>query len=402
MDVVYPRKKTYDGYEEIEDFVKLENNTSDTFCFHRAFLSCLSEDYQIFEDESKREKLVQLFLRELEDFLTSVSDKNNEYFLEKFQKAYSLSKNKNNYVLEGKEILKLTIKDKNSKLEENLFDLETMKKFLSNSKIFEIFNLPFLAEFLDQRYNIMVSENSEIKDYLTSKERNLLPSNILNLVNISDCRWRNLLFLVLSQIFKINIFLCRAWKNEITVVKDYFTNDNFPYIMIFYTNGKVSLTGVEHSTHFEGGGLKTLKGIKTILDTKKDNSVIQKLKSLSETKRDDELMEKYHSYLKKIDNDISLSSLNSNYNEEESSSDEEREELEEEKEELRKEREELEEEKEENNEEQIKQNIPEFIRNYSYSELTELIKLFIDENFNFDGISKENLEMIYYNFLNEN
>ena len=84
----------------------------------------------------------------------------------------------------------------------------------------------------------------------------------------------------------VNIFLCRSWNSEISVIKTY-ERDNFnPYIIIFKIEGKVSYTGIEKSTIYETGGIKYEKGIKTILNPEKDKNAIEDIKKIITPRKD--------------------------------------------------------------------------------------------------------------------
>ena len=130
------------------------------------------------------------------------------------------------------------------------------------------------------------------------KENSLDPVNFLKIITTNDCSNQDLVLKLFSEILEINIFLCRSWNTEFTIIKEYFKKSEDPYILIFKIEGRVSVTGINKNKIYETGGIKYSKGIKTLLNSEKDKNAINDLKKIYQNNIDSYYMEKYINYLK--------------------------------------------------------------------------------------------------------
>ena len=103
---------------------------------------------------------------------------------------------------------------------------------------------------------------------MNRKENNLDILSLYNTITLEDCEDQDLVLKLISEIMDINIFLCRGWNSEITVLKDFHKDNKNPYIIIFKGGGKTSITGTKTKKCYESGGIKTKDGIKTLLNSK--------------------------------------------------------------------------------------------------------------------------------------
>ena len=263
----------------------------------------------------------------------------------------------------------------------------------------------------------------EMVQFNLHRRNNLSPENLYNSIDSDLCKNEDILLGFLSNIMKFNVFLCRSWSTEISIIKTMIHQKEYPYVMIFKTDTPVSLTGLKIGEGFETGGIKTSKGIKTILNFEKDKVVIDELFQMKDNDIDAYYLEKYMSYLNKLKHNSDMTTIKELYIEDSSSSSEEETSSEEESEEEEiktkpsilldetlspveeemVEEEMIEEEMEE--EEMIDERdvyIPSFIRSYSDSELIKLLEIFVDPDGKYLDLSRIKLEIMYKNYITSN
>jgi len=413
--VVYPLDVTKDIYDIIKSsfskkkFVKI-NTLKDNSCIYDSFLLNVYKNYQEEQDKVILRKMRENFIVEFKGYLTSDSNMSNQFIFDKVFEAFRMSDMKDMYVLKSSEdtlsIFDLVILKKDFSENENkvkgyrLFPERTKKYFSDVSNFFNLISLEFLKEIIEQRIirkakvdkikklrlsegnKKQIEELEEILDFMNRKENNLDIVSLYESVTLEDCEDQDLVLRLISETLDINIFLCRGWNKEISVLKDFHKDDISPYIIIFKGDGKVSLTGKNSRKNYEAGGIKTKDGIKTLL-TREDEDIITDIKKIYQNDVESYFLEKYNKYLKNIEQKSKLDNLDNYYDE---TSGEEEEELEEK---IEEEIEELEE----------KIEIPGFIRGYSKSELEKLLNLFVNPEYDYSTTEKRDLEIQYKNYL---
>ena len=427
-ELVYPLSLNQDHYLDLKtsfsetDFVKIQPKKINSKEYH-SVLMAISNDYQILDNDEKRDQYCEQFKTQLKNFLLSPTNKTKKEIYERVKEAYSLSKLQYRYCLsftsDREDIFDLQIiKKPNSKDEFlnldtkfELFDEQTKKIFKSDSNIFGLLDTEFLKEMIDQRYltedykeKIKLMEKAEEKDDLldddydifskikeivsfnTDRDNNMMPSNIYNMISTDSESPRKLYIKFLSSVLKFNVFICRAWNKEITVIKKIKIDKDLPSILLFKLGNKRLLTGKNEEESYETGGIKLKGGIKTLLNPKFDSKVITDLNSIYYNEADSFFMDKYLSHLNKLEQSIDIDTFN--YQEEDKP-------------------EEKEEDKPEEKEDYTMYDedtmVPEFISNYTRTELEDLLKIFInfDSNKNKE-LSKKKLEVIYKDFFQNN
>ena len=462
--VVYPLPNSKDIYTLLhtsfsnKKFVKINNLGADP-CSLDALMMAISKEYQETSNIDDRTKMLEDFKQELKKFLSMPSQETNTGLYKKIMEAYEMSNMKSQFKLrfmgEGRSIFDLIIIKKindddkylDMKVSYPLFSTETKKVFMGNSNIFSLLDINFLKDMIEQRYitkiymekvknlEMLMSEEEdpmmrkEAEQYLEMvqfnlhRRNNLSPENLYNSIDSDLCKNEDILLGFLSNIMKFNVFLCRSWSTEISIIKTMIHQKEYPYVMIFKTDTPVSLTGLKIGEGFETGGIKTSKGIKTILNFEKDKVVIDELFQMKDNDIDAYYLEKYMSYLNKLKHNSDMTTIKELYIEDSSSSSEEETSSEEESEEEEIktkpsilldetlspveeemiEEEMIEEEMEE--EEMIDERdvyIPSFIRSYSDSELIKLLEIFVDPDGNYLDLSRIKLEIMYKNYITSN
>ena len=414
--IIYPLQITKNIYDVIgsnfskKQFVKI-NTLKDSTCVYDSFLMNIYKNYQEEENKNSLRKMRQQFITEFKGYITAESEMSNQYIYNKVFEAYEMTEMKDLYTLtlirDNFDIFDLVIVKKN--FSENtdkikgykLFPERVKKNFSNVSKFFSLISLNFLKEIIEQRIirkshidkikrlkltdenSREVEELEEILDFMNRKENNLDIDALYNSITLEDCEDQDLVLKLLSEMMNINIFLCRGWNTEITVLKDYNKEETNPYIIIFKGGGKTSITGTNSKKIYEAGGVKTKDGIKTLL-TGKDEDTINDLRKMLDNDIDSYFTEKYNKYLKNIEQRSNLDNIGKYY--EETSDDEE---IDKEEEILKEELQEV--------VEQI--DIPGFIRGYSKQELIELLHMFVNPGYDYTDTDKTDLEIQYKNYL---
>ena len=454
--VVYPLPNSKDIYTLLhtsfsnKKFVKINNLGADP-CSLDALMMAISKEYQETSNIDDRTKMLEDFKQELKKFLSMPSQETNTGLYKKIMEAYEMSNMKSQFKLrfmgEGRSIFDLIIIKKindddkylDMKVSYPLFSTETKKVFMGNSNIFSLLDVNFLKDMIEQRYitkiymekvknlEMLMSEEEDVmmrkeaEQYLEMvqfnlhRRNNLSPENLYNSIDSDLCKNEDILLGFLSNIMKFNVFLCRSWSTEISIIKTMIHQKEYPYVMIFKTDTPVSLTGLKIGEGFETGGIKTSKGIKTILNFENDKVVIDELFQMKDNDIDAYYLEKYMSYLNKLKHNSDMTTIKELYVEDSSSSSEESssEEESEEEEEIKSkpsilldetlspvEEEILGEEEEMIDERDIY--IPSFIRSYSDSELIKLLEIFVDPDGNYLDLSRIKLEIMYKNYVTSN
>lgn len=410
--IVYPRPVTKNIYDIVtstftdKNFVKI-NTLKENTCIYDSFLLDTYKNYQEESDPSKLNKIREDFIREFKEYLIADSEMSDQFIYNKIFSAYETLEIKDVYMLKSLsdnfDIFELVIVKKNISEDQDrlrgykLFPSRIKKYFSSVSNFFNLISLDFLKEIIQQRITRksyldkmkrlqLKEENTEeieeILEFMDRKENNLDILSIYNSINLEDCEDQDLILKLLSDTLNINIFLCRAWNTEITVLKDFYKTEENPYIIIFKGEGKTSITGLNTGKYYEAGGIKTQEGIKTILNGK-EKEIILDLKKISVNDVDSYLIDRYTKYLKKIEQKSNLDNLEDYYEEtssEESSNESSEDEMEEEK-------------------PIVNPDIPAFIRGYTKPELETLLHLFVNPDYDYSDVKKEDLELQYKNYL---
>jgi len=470
--VVYPLDGSKDTYTLLNSsftnkkFVKIKNFGNDP-CSLDALLMSVSKEYQEAYDTQKRDELVTKFRQEFKNYILAPSKDTDIELMEKIMKAYQMSSMKDKFRLkavgEMKNIFDLVIIKKphegddylDLKISYPLFSTETRNLFLPNSNMFSLLDNNFLKDMIDQRY-IIKSYNEKVKkleelldeeeDVIMKKEmdrhreilnfnmnrrNNLSPENMFNIIDSDFCKNEDIILRLVSCVLRFNIYLCRSWNTEISVIKRMIWDKNYNYIILFKTDTPVSLTGMRGEVRYETGGIKISQGVLTVLDVEKNKIFINDLNQIFNNDIDSYYIDKYMTYLNKLEPMTTVEKIEDNYEQDSSSgsdtdlTDDEEEEMErneeeemernEEEEMERNEEEEMErneeEEMERNEEEEMERNeeeemeniyIPSFIRGYSDSELVKLLEIFVDPSGNYKSMTREKLEILYKNYLTNN
>ena len=420
--IVYPRQITKNIYDVIgsnfstKQFVKI-NTLKENSCVYDSFLLNTYKNYQEEENEDSLRKIREQFIVEFKGYITAESEMSNQYIYNKVFEAYNMTEMKDLYILKSVEdnfdifdlvIVRKDFSEETDKIKGYRLFPDKVKKYFTNvSNFFNLVSLEFLRDIIEQRIirkshmdkikklklsgeNLTeIEELEEILEFMNRKENNLSIVSLYNSLTLEDCEDQDLILKLLSQILDINIFVCRGWNTEITVLKDYNKDDKNPYIIIFKGGGKTSITGSETKKYYEAGGIKTKEGIKTLL-TESDQDTIEDLKKMLDNDTDSYFLEKYNKYLKNIEQKSNLDNMGRYYHE---TSDEEEEEIEG----IKKEEEEIEGEEEEI--EESMENIPGFIRGYSRQELAQLLNIFVNPDYDYSDTDKTDMEIQYKNYL---
>lgn len=415
--IIYPLDLTKNVYETIKSsfstkkFAKI-NTLSENTCIYDSFLLNTYKNYQEEEVKSKLRKIREDFITEFKGYITSESELSNQDTYNKVFQAYELIDMKDLYMLKSLEdsfdifdivIIRRDFDEEKDTIKGYKLFPERVKKHFSNvSKFFDLISLEFLKEIIEQRIirkahtdkikklrlkdkdSSEASELEEIINFMDRKENNLDLISLYNSLTLEDCEDQDMVLKMLSEIMDINIFLCRGWNSEITVLKDYHKTDKNPCIIIFKGEGRTSITGKNTKKFYEAGGVMTKDGIKTLIPG--DDGAVSDLKKMMENDTDSYFLEKYNKYLKNIEQKSNLDDLDRYYghtSESESSSDSE------------------DEEEAENKIEEVEDRteIPGFIRGYTIGELQTLLNLFVNPDYDYTDTDRKDMEIQYKNYL---
>ncbi len=464
--VVYPLGECKDTYTLLNSsfsnkkYVKIRNFGTDP-CSLDALLMSISREYQNSYDAEKREYVSNKFRQEFKNFIVSPGEYSDQNLMKKIINAYHLSSMKNQFRLKAIGEMKsifdfIIIKKPNDndkyldyKISYPLFSKETKKLFMSNSNIFSLLDNEFLKDMIEQRYIVKsyhekikrlqemidhdedpvlmreMEQYQEIMDFNMSRRNNLSPENLIGIIDSNFCKNEDIILRFVSCILKFNVYLCRSWNTEISVIKKMVWKPFYNYIILFKADTPVSLTGMKSEVSYETGGIKISQNVVTILDSDKNKNIIEDLDKILGNDIDSYYNEKYMTHLNKLQPNTTVERMNMEYDVgEESEEDdsgsvteenseeprkfeflEETKKIEDEIERLERETEMLErkiEEKEFKGTEKSDVYIPAFIQNYTDTELIELLKIFVNPDGNYKNTSRGNLELMYKNYLINN
>lgn len=449
----YPTKETFKTLERIKSsslkltIVKLKTIKNKKNLLH-SFLNSVCKEYQNEKDEMKRMKIVNVFANQVSDYIISDSEEHKNIIYNRIKKI-SLNSDLNDkfsisLINPDKNIFNAVIVKKNIDEEfvnlniaYKLFSTKTLEKFKPTSRIFSILNEKLLTDMLNQRFIIKnyeekiknmkkeldqdeslkhkIEKLSEIIYYNNDKLNNLEPINYLESLEEKDLINENLLHLF-SCMFNINIFICRMWNNDLTVIKEINFSKESHSILLFKYFGKVSLTGMETNVFYETGGIEINGKIMTILNCDEHEKIIKKLRREINCGKEKFLMEKYNNYLDNLEKSEHLDNMETNYDNNISDDNTEFLELDNSDKQLTNINKPIENIKvieitlEKNNilpDNQYQApiediDIPYFIRDLTDNELRDLYHKFINSETNLEGISRKNLEIQYKNFIHQN
>ena len=446
--LVYPLGETTKMYRELNssylptNMVKINVRDQGSCAFHSILMS-ISDEYQDAKDDMSRKKISESFKNQLKTHLLSPSGMDESSIIDRFMEAHEMSNMKDRYRLKisgnlfGIKLVKIGESDYTSKkISYLLFPKNMTSDLKPTSKIFELLSLEFLTKMMDQRFllglysekvmemeKVLSSDTNyqmeeeverlrELMAFNMHKSNNLVPENLIKLIDDDFCENQDLLIRLFSESLKFNVFFCRAWNTEVSVIKEFRISRSYPSIVIFKLDGRISITGINTKIIYETGGVMTEKGVKTILDPKIDSKVIQVLREIKSTEVDGFYLEKYHTYLNSMGEE-EMEEEEVQLEVEEDSGDEEMEMEGNGKMEMEGEMEgngkmEMEGEMEgngkmemENLRDEVEINedveIPSFIRGYSDTDLKTLLKSFTSSNT--DGMNRRNMEIMYSNYL---
>ena len=320
--VIYPTDKTEKIYQNLNSsysefkFVKMKS-FNERKCVTKNILQCLSVEYQNYNNTKLRESFEKDFITEMKNFLMENGDYTESEIVSKFSRV----KNPKFEVIGGKNIFSTMIKDLNSGETFPVLEEKTKRNFSSTSRIFQVLSLSFISDMLEQRYTVMKLRDSEDKDskeiyyFNLMKENSLQPNNLIEILGDETCSNQKIIINLISTVLKFNVFVCRSWNEEISVLDFYFVGDELPFIILFKTEGKISLTGIPaDGFNYESGGVALGNlGIKTVFSPVKDKEIYDDLMKLTKNDVDSYYLEKYFNYLNKMKNNVSLEGLRKNY-----------------------------------------------------------------------------------------
>jgi len=253
----YPSNGTNDNIEIINSnvlgkkVVKIKTIKDNRNLFH-VFLNCSCREYQNEEDIDKKNSICKVFNNQVLNYIKSDSTVSRADIYNKFKQVSLTEEIKNKFSLHllGKDrnIFKAVMVKKNSdddfinlNLAYNLFSKKTSEEFLPTSIFFSILNEKLISQMLLQRFTVknyeeriknmkihleesdITSEDidkfKEMIDYNNKFCNNLEPLNFIEILKKGNEN-NELLLNLFSCIFKINIFLCRSWNNDISVIKE--------------------------------------------------------------------------------------------------------------------------------------------------------------------------------------
>ena len=500
--VVYPLSESRDTYTLLNSsfsnkkYVKIKNFGTDP-CSLDSLLMAISKEYQNSYDTEKRDSISNKFKQEFKNFIISPGEYSNQNLMKKIINAYHLSPLKNQFRLKAIGEMKtiydfIIIKKPNEndkyldyKISYPLFSKETRNLFLPNSNIFSLLDNNFLRDMIEQRFivksynekvkkleNLLDEEEDpvmtremeqykEIMEFNMSRKNNLSPENLINIIDSNFCKNEDIILRFVSCILKFNIYLCRSWNTEISVIKKMVWKPFYTYIILFKTDTPVSLTGMKSEVRYETGGIKISQNVVTVIDSDKNKNIIEDLDKILNNDIDSYYLDKYMSYLNKLQPNTTVEKMEMSYDEGSEMEEEEETGMEMEEEEETEMEEEEETEMEESStlseemsessnkfvfleekklnedidrlekkieEEELKEDIdrlekkienierpskmmtnkyediyiPSFIKSYTDTELIELLKIFVDPKRDYTKTTRSNLELMYKNYLVNN
>ena len=458
--VVYPLDGSKDTYTLLNSsftnkkFVKIKNFGNEP-CSLDALLMAVSKEYQDALDTSKRDELTTRFRQEFKNYILAPGKDSDIELMEKIMRAYEMSSMKDKFRLkavgEMKNIFDLVIIKKpyegddylDLKISYPLFSTETRNLYMANSNLFSLLDENFLKDMIDQRYiaksynekikkleelldeeeNMMMEreleKHKELLNFNLNRKNNLSPENMFNIIDSDFCKNEDIILRLVSCVLKFNIFLCRSWNTEISVIKRMIWDKDYNYIILFKTDTPVSLTGMTGSVVYETGGVKISQGVITVIDSSKNKVIVNDLNQIFSNDIDAYYVDKYMTYLNKLEPITSVEKIEDNYEEETSSEDEDEVSSSEEEEDMMSQEEVnksilLDQTIMEGEEEDIRKiksgdiyqeedvsnaYIPAFIRSYSDLELVKLLEIFVDPSGNYKTLPRQKLELLYKNYV---
>ena len=463
--VVYPLDGSKDTYTLLNSsftnkkFVKIKNFGNEP-CSLDALLMAVSKEYQDALDTGKRDELTTRFRQEFKNYILAPGKDSDIELMEKIMRAYEMSSMKDKFRLkavgEMKNIFDLVIIKKpyegddylDLKISYPLFSTETRNLYMANSNLFSLLDENFLKDMIDQRYiaksynekikkleelldeeeNMMMEreleKHKELLNFNLNRKNNLSPENMFNIIDSDFCKNEDIILRLVSCVLKFNIFLCRSWNTEISVIKRMIWDKDYNYIILFKTDTPVSLTGMTGSVVYETGGVKISQGVITVIDSSKNKVIVNDLNQIFSNDIDAYYVDKYMTYLNKLEPITSVEKIEDNYEEETSSSSSDEVSSSEEEEDMMSQgamsQEEVNKsilldqtimEGEEEDIRKIKSGdiyqeedvsnayIPAFIRSYSDMELVKLLEIFVDPSGNYKTLPRQKLELLYKNYV---
>ena len=460
--VVYPLDGSKDTYTLLNSsftnkkFVKIKNFGNEP-CSLDALLMAVSKEYQDAMDAGKRDEISTRFRQEFKNYILAPGKDSDIELMEKIMRAYDMSSMKDKFRLkavgEMKSIFDLVIIKKphegddylDLKISYPLFSTETRNLYMANSNLFSLLDETFLKDMIEQRYitksynekirkleemldeeeNMMMEreleKHKELLNFNLNRKNNLSPENMFNIIDSDFCKNEDIILRLVSCVLKFNIFLCRSWNTEISVIKRMIWDKDYNYIILFKTDTPVSLTGMTGSVVYETGGVKISQGVITVIDSTKNKVIVNDLNQIFSNDIDAYYVDKYMTYLNKLEPITSVEKIEDNYEEDTSSEDEEevtsseeedddgimsQEEVNKsilldetimggEEEDIRK----IQSGEIYQDENMSDAYIPAFIRSYSDMELVKLLEIFVGPSDNYKTLPRQKLEILYKNYV---
>ena len=460
--VVYPLDGSKDTYTLLNSsftnkkFVKIKNFGNEP-CSLDALLMAVSKEYQDAMDAGKRDEISTRFRQEFKNYILAPGKDSDIELMEKIMRAYEMSSMKDKFRLkavgEMKSIFDLVIIKKphegddylDLKISYPLFSTETRNLYMANSNLFSLLDETFLKDMIEQRYitksynekirkleemldeeeNMMMEreleKHKELLNFNLNRKNNLSPENMFNIIDSDFCKNEDIILRLVSCVLKFNVFLCRSWNTEISVIKRMIWDKDYNYIILFKTDTPVSLTGMTGSVVYETGGVKISQGVITVIDSTKNKVIVNDLNQIFSNDIDAYYVDKYMTYLNKLEPITSVEKIEDNYEEDTSSEDEEevtsseeedddgimsQEEVNKsilldetimggEEEDIRK----IQSGEIYQDENMSDAYIPAFIRSYSDMELVKLLEIFVGPSDNYKTLPRQKLEILYKNYV---
>ena len=460
--VVYPLDGSKDTYTLLNSsftnkkFVKIKNFGNEP-CSLDALLMAVSKEYQDAMDAGKRDEISTRFRQEFKNYILAPGKDSDVELMEKIMRSYDMSSMKDKFRLkavgEMKSIFDLVIIKKphegddylDLKISYPLFSTETRNLYMANSNLFSLLDETFLKDMIEQRYitksynekirkleemldeeeNMMMEreleKHKELLNFNLNRKNNLSPENMFNIIDSDFCKNEDIILRLVSCVLKFNVFLCRSWNTEISVIKRMIWDKDYNYIILFKTDTPVSLTGMTGSVVYETGGVKISQGVITVIDSTKNKVIVNDLNQIFSNDIDAYYVDKYMTYLNKLEPITSVEKIEDNYEEDTSSEDEEevtsseeedddgimsQEEVNKsilldetimggEEEDIRK----IQSGEIYQDENMTDAYIPAFIRSYSDTELVKLLEIFVGPSDNYKTLPRQKLEILYKNYV---
>ena len=460
--VVYPLDGSKDTYTLLNSsftnkkFVKIKNFGNEP-CSLDALLMAVSKEYQDAMDAGKRDEISTRFRQEFKNYILAPGKDSDIELMEKIMRSYDMSSMKDKFRLkavgEMKSIFDLVIIKKphegddylDLKISYPLFSTETRNLYMANSNLFSLLDETFLKDMMEQRYitksynekirkleemldeeeNMMMEreleKHKELLNFNLNRKNNLSPENMFNIIDSDFCKNEDIILRLVSCVLKFNVFLCRSWNTEISVIKRMIWDKDYNYIILFKTDTPVSLTGMTGSVVYETGGVKISQGVITVIDSTKNKVIVNDLNQIFSNDIDAYYVDKYMTYLNKLEPITSVEKIEDNYEEDTSSEDEEevtsseeedddgimsQEEVNKsilldetimggEEEDIRK----IQSGEIYQDENMTDAYIPAFIRSYSDMELVKLLEIFVGPSDNYKTLPRQKLEILYKNYV---